>query len=188
MSIYIFFMIFAFQEDHDWIAREKLTFKIMLAWMSFGIIFFESFHVSSVIVARIIQGWLCCIDGLSGKEHYDDVIMGAMASQNTSLTIVYSTVYSGTDQRKHQISSSLAFVRGNSPHKWPVTDDVIMETGQMGPGFGICGQIFLFPFPIIEKNVSDEKVVPNLYLWNPRKWFCTYMTPRYCRPGLTKFF
>ena len=50
--------------------------------------------------------------------------MGAMASQITSLTIVYSTVYSGVDQRKHQSSASLA--------KWPVTrkmflfDDVIM--------------------------------------------------------------
>ena len=65
--------------------------------------------------------------------------MGAMASQITSLTIVYSTVYSGADQRKHQSSASLAFVRGihrwpvNSPHKWPVTrkrfpfDDVIMR-------------------------------------------------------------
>ena len=63
---------------------------------------------------------------------------GAMASQITSLTIVYSTIYSGADQRKHQGSASLAFVRGihrppvNSPHKWPVTlkmfplDDVIM--------------------------------------------------------------
>ena len=72
-------------------------------------------------------------------EHYSDVTMGAMASQNTSLTIVYITVYSGADQRKHQSSASLAFVRGihrwpvNSPHKWPVTrkmfpfDDVIME-------------------------------------------------------------
>ena len=53
--------------------------------------------------------------------------MGAMASQITSLTIVYSTVYSGADQRKHQSSASLAFVRGihrwlvNSPHKCPVT-------------------------------------------------------------------
>ena len=67
-----------------------------------------------------------------------DVIMGAMASQITSLTISYSTVYSGADQRKHQSSASLAFVRGihrlpvNSPHKWPVAqkmfpfDDVIM--------------------------------------------------------------
>ena len=52
--------------------------------------------------------------------------MGAMASRITSLTIIYSTVYSGADQRKHQSSVSLAFVRGihrcpvNSPHKWPV--------------------------------------------------------------------
>ena len=70
--------------------------------------------------------------------HYSDVTMGTTASQISSLTIVYSTVYSGTDQRKHQSSASLAFVRGiyrwpvNSPHKWPVTrkmfpfDDVIM--------------------------------------------------------------
>ena len=59
--------------------------------------------------------------------HYNDVIMSTMASQIASLTIVHSTVYSGTDQRKHQSSASLAFVRGihrwplNSPHKGPVT-------------------------------------------------------------------
>ena len=64
--------------------------------------------------------------------------MDTMASQITSLTIVYSSVYSGADQRKHQSSASLAFARGihrwpvNSPHKWPVSrkmfpfDDVIM--------------------------------------------------------------
>ena len=50
--------------------------------------------------------------------HYNDVIMGAMASQITSLTIVYSSVYSATDQRKHQSSASLAFVR--RIHRWPV--------------------------------------------------------------------
>ena len=71
--------------------------------------------------------------------HYNDVIMGAIAYQVTSLTIVYSAVYSDADQRKHQSFASLAFVRGihrgpvNSPHKWPVTrkifpfDAVIME-------------------------------------------------------------
>ena len=53
--------------------------------------------------------------------------MGAMASQITSLTIVYPTVYSGADKKKHQSSAWLAFVRGihrwpvKSPHKWPVT-------------------------------------------------------------------
>ena len=69
---------------------------------------------------RKIQFWsvYCC--------HYNDVIMGTIASQITSLTIVYSTIYSEADQRKHQSSASLAFVRGirrgpvNSPHKWPV--------------------------------------------------------------------
>ena len=60
-------------------------------------------------------------------HRYCDVIMGAMASEITSLTIVYSTVYSGADQRKHQSSVSLAFGRGihrgpvNYPHKWPLT-------------------------------------------------------------------
>ena len=70
--------------------------------------------------------------------HYNDVIMSTMASQITSLTIVFSIVYSGADQRKHHNSASLAFVMGihrgqvNSPHKGPVTrkmcpfDDVIM--------------------------------------------------------------
>ena len=47
---------------------------------------------------------------------YDgDVIMGTMASQITSLTIVYSTVYSDVDQRKHQSSVLLAICAGNSP-------------------------------------------------------------------------
>ena len=71
--------------------------------------------------------------------HYSDVMMGAIASQITSFRIVCSTVYSDADQRKHQSSASLAFVRGihrrpvNFPHKWPVTrkmfpfDDVIMQ-------------------------------------------------------------
>ena len=46
--------------------------------------------------------------------------MGAMASQITSFTIVYLTVYLGADQRKHQSSASLAFVRGM--HQWPVSN------------------------------------------------------------------
>ena len=70
--------------------------------------------------------------------HYDDVIMDSIASQITSLTIVYSTFHSGADQSKHQSSALLAFVWEihrwpvNFPHKWPVTrkmfpfDDVIM--------------------------------------------------------------
>ena len=47
--------------------------------------------------------------------HYSDVIMGAMAYQITSLTIVYWTIYSGADRRKHQSSAVLALSAGNSP-------------------------------------------------------------------------
>ena len=69
--------------------------------------------------------------------------MSAIGCQINSLTVVYSTVYSGADKKKHQSSASLAFVRGihrwpgNSPHKWPVTrkifpfDDVTICTNQL---------------------------------------------------------
>ena len=85
-----------------------------------------------VTARHIISNSIIC------PRHYDDVINTMMASQITSLTIVYSTVYSGAYQRKHQSSALLAFVRGihrrpvNSPHKWPVRrkmfplDDVII--------------------------------------------------------------
>ena len=69
----------------------------------------------------ILQGNITC--------HNIDDIMRAMESQITSLTIVYTSVYAGTDQRKHQSSA----VTGEFPaQKWPSTrkmipfDDVIM--------------------------------------------------------------
>ena len=60
-------------------------------------------------------------------KHYRDVTMGAIASQITGARIVYSTVCSDADQRKHQSSVTMVFVQGihrwpvNSRHKGPVT-------------------------------------------------------------------
>ena len=83
--------------------------------------------------------WTWVSNHIPQVNHYNDVITGAMASQITSLTIVYSFVYSGTDKKKHQSPASLGFVRGvhrwsvNSWHKWPVMrkmfscHDVIMK-------------------------------------------------------------
>ena len=79
-------------------------------------------------VSKVYRGchhWFCSTSRCSNILiiHYNDVIMGAIASLITSLRIAYSIVYSDADQRNHQSSASLAFVRGpvNSPHKWPVT-------------------------------------------------------------------
>ena len=83
--------------------------------------------------------------------------MGTIASQITSLTTVYSTVYSDADQRKHQISASLAFVWGlhrglvNSPHKWPATrkmlpfDDVIMAIANAVEILQYCTKLAINP-------------------------------------------
>ena len=70
-------------------------------------------------------------DDHANTQYYSDAIMDAIASQITCLTILYSTIYSSADQRKHQSFASLALC--NSPHKGPVTrkmfsfDDVIMS-------------------------------------------------------------
>ena len=108
--------------------------------------------------------------------------MGAMASQITSLAIVYSNVHSGADQRKHQSSTPLAFVWGihrwpvNSPHKWPVTRkmfpfvDVFMlwlynpNTTKHNRGMCIIHGIYctLLQWPIRRTNFESKK------LWKPR--------------------
>ena len=65
-----------------------------------------------------------CKGSISSFTHYDDVIMTTMASQITSLAVVYSSVYSDADQRKHQSSASLAFVWGIHRDRWiPRTKD-----------------------------------------------------------------
>ena len=112
---------------------------------------------------------------LKRDYHYGDFIMGAIASQITSLTIVYSPVYSDADQRKHQSAASLAFVRGirrgpvNSPHKWPVTrkmfpfDDVIMDCH-------VCLVSYLaitHRYIILEDTVSVNNMNSSTYSTGP---------------------
>ena len=78
-------------------------------------------HIAEFIcwqtVATVIPSLLHVTSPLS-FHHYDDIIMTTIASQITSLTGVYSTVYSDADQRKHQSSGSLAFVGGIHRDRW----------------------------------------------------------------------
>ena len=91
----------------DWI---KLHVQTLFYALSF--IFFAVSRWGPVLwYGNIFPDTICC-------EHYNDVIMNTMASQITSLTIVYSSIYPDTGQRKYQSSASLAFVRGF--HRWPV--------------------------------------------------------------------
>ena len=66
-----------------------------------------------------------------GNYHYNDVIMSAMASQITGVSIVYSIVCSGADQRKHHWPLWGEFTVDrwlvNSPHhKGPMTRKCMM--------------------------------------------------------------
>ena len=86
------------------------------------------------MLTRLLYGYIYQMAQVKQSEgymklipHYSDVIMSAMVSEITGVSIVCYTICSGADQRKHQSSVSLAFVRGihqwpvDSPHKGPVT-------------------------------------------------------------------
>ena len=119
-----------------WLRRKKqiIVQYILLTQSAFYSIVKKIFATTSAMGCFFLNTWSL----KRTLRHYNDVIMSAIASQITSLTIVYSIVYLDADQTKHQSSASLAFVRGNnrgpvnSPHRWPVTrkmfpfHDVIM--------------------------------------------------------------
>ena len=115
--------------------------------------------------------------------------MGVIPSQTNSLKIVYSTVYSDADQRKHQSSASLAFVRGihrwpvNSPHKWPVMrkmcpfDDVIM-TSKLGSAVALiqylqCYNVYVLMYCRLVKSNG----VSNLGYHCVWQWFVACSVP-----------
>ena len=108
--------------------------------------------------------------------HYGDVKMGTVAFQITSLTIVYSTVWSDADERKHQSSVLQAFVRGihrwpvNSPHRWPVTrkmlpfDDVIMTLITAIYFVTVCHHERAIAIPEIHPNIQYSSCSINPFL------------------------
>ena len=91
--------------------------EMTLVWCHQCQVYFDT--NSHVVIYAIPVNLLCLSSDESAQNDYNDVMVSAMASQITSFTIVYSTVYSGSVQRKHQSSASLAFVR--EIHQWPVT-------------------------------------------------------------------
>ena len=111
--------------------------------------------------------------------------------------IVDSTVYSDADQRKHQSSALLAFVRGihrgpvNSPHQWPVTrkmfpfDDVIMETVALDIGYVLAWNWYL---PCFVFSIGNRDQIRPLPSWKnsliPRK-LCPISMKKHSRVNFT---
>ena len=95
--------------------------------------------------------------------HYIEVIMTTRASQITSLTVVYSTVYSDADQSKHQSSASLAFVWGIHRDRW-----IPRTKGQL------CGKCFHFMTSSCPLNIlTITRGSIKLYSVWGHKWCCT---------------
>ena len=125
-----------FHESMTLITRSTKMFWQSCAFRAhfkYDAIIFPMSHLNFICIYRpfhCTSGWTVEILNWSGF-HYSDVIMGVRAFQITSLMIVYSTVYSDADQRKHQSSAFLVFVRRihrwpvNSPHKRPVTRKMV---------------------------------------------------------------
>ena len=113
--------------------RANLTFYNVITFGELRFYLCVKIHLFIDTLCYLILHW-----------HYSEVIMIIMASQITSLTIVCSTICSGTDQRKHGRSTSVAFLREihrslvNSPCKGSVMrkmfpfDDIIMNCASRG--------------------------------------------------------
>ena len=91
------------------------------------------------------------------RYHYNEVTMTTMASQITSLTVVYSTVYSDADQRKHQSSASLASVWGIHRDRW-----IPRTKGQFsGKCFHLMTSSCLARYPILLPGADRHFVIGN---------------------------
>ena len=125
-----------------------------------------------------------------GPDHYNDVIMSMMASQITSVSIVDSTVCSGTDQRKHQSFASVRFARGipRSPVSWkmfPFDDDIMTVDCMIPPvcpclvphhglmSSWACWECCMYPVtyqPSAQISLCHRHSMKYAAIWDPAGW------------------
>ena len=93
---------------------------IFISWTNADIVYWHINAALAVVIEcmRILRNSVNHTPNTFCSAHYSDVIMNTIASQIPNLTIVYSIVFLGADQRKHQSSASLAFVRGIHRDRW----------------------------------------------------------------------
>ena len=150
-------MSYAHEYQSDY---HEITWLMLLCCRPFSFDSFGMFEDQDKYVAIILK----TEPGITNIKHYNDVIMSAMASQITGVSIVCSTFGSGADQRKHQSSASLAFVRGI--HQWP------MNSPQKGQWRGTCFHLMTSSwnrrFDLRDKQITcdPDHMWPWLRIWH----------------------
>ena len=106
-----------YHRSYSWVENNVLidvtwAYNVLVYWFCLDVLGLK--YIPHYLLSRPWHGIIVT----TALLHYIDVIMTTMASQITSLTVVYSTVYSDAHQRKHQSSASLAFVWGIHRDRW----------------------------------------------------------------------
>ena len=107
-------------------------------------------------------------------SHYSDVMMSAMASQIFGVSIAYSTVCSGVDQRKYQSSVPLAFLKRIL--RWPVNSPHKGASNAENASIWLCHHVREFSIPMEGFKYNHHQ---NLYLYNqnPLYWHGLTLSP-----------
>ena len=127
----------------------------------------------------------------SCHHHYSDVIMSTMASQITGVSIVCTAVVSGADQRKHQSSAPVAFVRGI--HRWPVNSShKVLQRGiffhlmTSSLVIAVLHPIFIYTVPCYNGTWMCRESTWWLWrCWYPKSPFGWHHKDCYYRGGIT---
>ena len=111
--------------DKSYLLSRYATNNYLSNWLYFSMVLSISVNMLLKFIVPRCSNFIC-VWYSSDENRYSDVLIGAMVSQITSISIVYSTVYSGVDQRKYQSSASTASRwLVNSPHKGPVSRKIL---------------------------------------------------------------
>ena len=123
------------------VLRNEFPYQGVIMWWNREKYALKTCYSPCKIISECHSPWL----------YHNGVIMNTMVSQISGVSIVYLTVCSGADQRKHQSSASLVLVRGF--HRWPV------DSHHKGP---VTQNLFPFDDSIMYKKKSVASWTHNL--------------------------
>ena len=104
------------------IGSQRVRKRRGYSYKNMGIVFIWTKRTVDLVNMLYLCGWV----------HYSDVVMGAMASQTTSLTILWSTVYSGADKKNIN----------DAPRHWPLCGEVTSDLWILRTNGQLCEKWF----------------------------------------------